>query len=147
VILLSALGPLLQSTHLFLTHMKRLPSVVLSYGMLLAWDWCVHACNHAVTRREISCLCPSPPWTVASWLGSSCRTKAYALPESWACIGCRYLVVNYVARDAYNLAVGGGNVVDGPWCRAHGFVNIAGVLALRMAAALTAYAVYRQGSP
>lgn len=52
-----------------------------------------------------------------------------------------YLVVNYLARDIYNASL--GYVAEGLWCNAHGFTNIAGVLTLRISAAVTAYAVYR----
>jgi hypothetical protein len=47
----------------------------------------------------------------------------------------------YLARDIYTLSI--GYLDEGLWCQALGFANIAGVLALRMSAAVTAYAVYR----
>lgn len=70
--------------------------------------------------------------------------RSYAMLLGWDW----YLVITYLARDGFNMAMG-GPLRDDAWCRAQGFLNIAGILALRMAAAINAYAIYRtaQGRP
>ena len=68
-------------------------------------------------------------------LPSIAQSYAMLLVWDW------YLVLNYLARDLYNVQK--GHMDDGLWCRAHGFTNVAGTLALRISSAITAYGVYR----
>lgn len=63
--------------------------------------------------------------------------RGLCLPLAWDW----WMVVAFLLRDCYSVKM--GVLEEGLWCQCMGFVNIAGVLALRTCAAINAYATAR----